>query len=339
MTRLFSAGAESGNNSFWTSGNPALVSATNSSYLLMTGNYSYVGGGTKSFQTPLTEFYYRARYCCAYPQRSCELVAFNNASTKLGSIRADPVSGCIFFSTGSGAVITALGAIWLDMTKPFLLEVYFKLSDSVGRVIVKIDGNVDIDYSGDTKPGTASTIDNFSTSGLMSGGGTIAIDDIAVNDVSNTDGLDNNSWCGDGYIIGRTLYGNGDVSQLTGSDGNSVDNYQLVDEVPVSSSPDDYVGSVTADIYDLYHINALGLTNVAIRRVWLEAIALDTVAAGGLCQLGLKVDGSENWSASFRLLTTNTFLTGPQYQTKPGGTAWSISDISTTGLQVGFKVK
>ena len=49
--------------------------------------------------------------------------------------------------------------------------------------------------------------------------------------------------------------GNGFVNQFVGSDGNSTDNYLLVDEQPPSST--DYVGSATTGQQDLYTLTNL----------------------------------------------------------------------------------
>jgi len=70
--------------------------------------------------------------------------------------------------------------------------------------------------------------------------------------------------------------------------------------------------------------------------VYVEARALDTVAAGGTCQLGIKPSGgSESWSSNISLLTSTTAIKGATHTTKPGGGAWAIADIDA--LQAGFK--
>lgn len=78
------------------------------------------------------------------------------------------------------------------------------------------------------------------------------VDDLAVND---TTGSIQNSWPGEGEIIHLYPNSNGDNSGWTGSDGDSTDNYLLVDEFP----PDDattYVQSNTSGQIDDYNIDA-----------------------------------------------------------------------------------
>ena len=48
----------------------------------------------------------------------------------------------------------------LTIGQTYLIEVYFSLADSGGRSVVKVDHIPWIDYTGDTKPGADTTIDN-----------------------------------------------------------------------------------------------------------------------------------------------------------------------------------
>lgn len=74
----------------------------------------------------------------------------------------------------------------------------------------------------------------------------------AVNHAPNSDvGLDANSyWMGNEYIATIVPIGNGSNSDFTGSDGNSTDNYQLVDEVPADTA--DYVYASASGDTDTY---------------------------------------------------------------------------------------
>lgn len=77
------------------------------------------------------------------------------------------------------------------------------------------------------------------------------VDDLAVNDTS---GSFQNSWPGEEKVIVLRPNGNGDNSAWTGSDGNSTDNYLLVDDVPPNST--DYVQSNTSGQIDDYNLEA-----------------------------------------------------------------------------------
>jgi hypothetical protein len=77
------------------------------------------------------------------------------------------------------------------------------------------------------------------------------VDDLAINDSA---GSFENTWPGEGEVIVLRPNGNGATSNFTGSDGNSTDNYLLVDEVPPDSA--DYVGSGTLNHVDDYELEA-----------------------------------------------------------------------------------
>jgi hypothetical protein len=77
------------------------------------------------------------------------------------------------------------------------------------------------------------------------------VDDLAINDSA---GADENTWCGEGEVIVLRPNGNGDNSQWTGSDGNSTDNYLLVNETPPDTSS--YVQSNTSGQIDDYELEA-----------------------------------------------------------------------------------
>jgi hypothetical protein len=158
-------------------------------------------------------------------------------------------------------------------------------------------------------------------------------DDLAINDTSG--GADD-SWCGDGRIIALTPNANGDLSQLTGSDGNSTDNYLLVDDVP-SNGDTDYVEGSTVDQKDLYNLTACGLTGVIIKRVWAASRSRDTVAAGGLISLVVKTNSTEYAGTDRALATSYAEVLGDIHTVNPNTSgAWSTSDLDA--LQVGPKL-
>lgn len=77
------------------------------------------------------------------------------------------------------------------------------------------------------------------------------VDDCAIND---TTGSFQTGYPGSGKVIVLRPNGNGDNSAWTGSDGNSTDNYLLVDETPPDST--DYVESNTSGQIDDYDFAA-----------------------------------------------------------------------------------
>ena len=89
------------------------------------------------------------------------------------------------------------------------------------------------------------------------------VDFVTWDDVDNGDAF--KSWMGPMQVDILPAAGNGSKSEWLGSDGNQVDNYLLVDEVPAATA--DYVESSTDGQRDLYKIGGLaeGLTPLGVR--------------------------------------------------------------------------
>src|SRR5690606_30464139 len=111
------------------------------------------------------------------------------------------------------------------------IEVYYKF-DNNGQIIVRLNGTEVINYSGDTAvSGTYIKYVDLRNQGSTTNA---SFDDVAIND---TTGSEQNSWPGHGHIRMLLPNGNGSSSEWMGSDGNSTDNYLLVDD-PGSSLVD-----------------------------------------------------------------------------------------------------
>jgi len=251
-----------------------------------------------------------------------------NGATELGSVRVNPTTHFIEIYTSTGTLVDT-GAIALTAGTMYLIEGHVKIDDAAGAIDVKIDGIADASFAGDTKPGAATYADGLWWSGASTQ--TFQLDDLALNDT--TGGVDN-SWCGDGRVILLIPNAAGDVTGLTPSAGN---NFECVDDIPHDTDTT-YVEDSVVDDYDLYNLAASGLVDKTILRVWAESRARDTVAAGGLMQLGLKTVATEYWSSDLTLLTTYDDYRGTVHTANPNTlAAWTIAQLDA--LQVGFKVK
>lgn len=222
----------------------------------------------------------------------------------------------------------ALSATWN------LIECYHKIDATVGRVIVKVEGVVIADFTGNTRNGS-DTIQS-----IYFEGGTVSnvsyFDDMALNDTDNSDGAGDTSWCGDGHFIALTPNGNGDTNQWAGSDGNSTDNYLLVDETPKNDDTD-YVEDATAGHQDMYNVGDWDESgNKVVLRVWAEARGRDTVAVGGQIKVGVKTNGSVYLSDALSLLTTYALAQkGTQYTVNPQtGLPWTNTEMDAVQFVV-----
>ncbi len=334
MTRVFTEGAEFQDLLFWTgkNGSPIISTSVKRSG---TASYRVATGGNEYYYkdiTPITEGYWRIGW--RFDNYSFGDVVFKwyYAANLLGQLKINATSHKMELYVSSTLVNT--GSIELVSQTFYLLEIHIKIANSGGAIEFKIDGVADASFSGDTQPGSDTTISRLQY-GDAGGSNLFYFDDLAMN---NTNGSVDNSWCNDGHVILMIPDSNGDVSQLLGSDGNSTDNYLLVDDVPPNGDTD-FVESSTLNEYDLYNLAASGLTGTTIRRAWAEARAKDTVAEGGLIALVLKTLSTEyDGTTDFSLLTSYTRVVGTDHPTNPNtGSAWTVAQLDA--LQVGPKVR
>lgn len=335
MTRIFTAGAESGDTLFWdilvntisTVTSPARIGGRAFSIF---GNIS-AASVQKNF-TGVTELYLRFAYYFLTTTPPNEF-QWRNSTTVLGSIRYNATSQCLDIYTSTGTLQVS-GTKILNINTWYVIELHVKIHDSTGVIEFKVDGVLQPSFAGDTKPGAATTVDNliFQKTGATST--TIYLDDLALND---TAGGADNSWCGDGHLYALTPNADGDSSQLLGSDGNSVNNYLLVDEIP-SNSDTDYVESATATQKDLYGLTDLPAlpSGSTVSRVLVESRAREIVASGDSIYLGVKQGSTEGWSSAIPVGASYARQTGEFLVNPATGIAWTESEINS--MQAGVKI-
>lgn len=316
MTRIFTDGAETGYYDFWTMQNGNVFQAGRS------GSYCYSVSNNGNYYlqksiSPLAEFYLRFAHLEAGTQAFLYL---RSGTTTLLTISFNAARN-ITASIGGTSTVTIPSSTW------YLFELYYKLDNSAGRVHIKVDGqNSGINFTGDTQPGADTTINNLyfpAFSGLYN-----YIDDLALND---TAGAADNSWCGDGRVV--ALAPNGDVGspQWMGSDGNQVDNYALVDEIPQNDA--DYVRSQTSGNEDLYNLGTFTIDG-AVRRLQILGRAKGASVPASL-DTGFRIN-SVDYLDTISLNSTFSRIEGPEYKLNPNTSqAWTQSDID--GLQVKIK--
>jgi hypothetical protein len=213
---------------------------------------------------------------------------------------------------GSNAV--AYGT-FMNLDTWYHIQLRVKIADAGGVIQVKLDGNVDIDYSGDTKPGAGTTISYFTLCNetYKSNGAGYFFDDLVIRD---------DDWPGEVRFDAALVPTGDSVVAWTPSAGG--DNYALVDEVPPSEA--DYVYSETdgqQDLYTLANWDGAGKTPQFVQQ-WLRALKdpADSQQVKMLAKLGANLDTS----SAFELLTSAEYrwrcLT-----TRPGGGAWTDADV------------
>jgi hypothetical protein len=217
------------------------------------------------------------------------------------------------------------------------LQIRVKIHDTTGTLTVKVNDLTEITLTGlDTRNGGATglldTLYLFCGQITFEGAWTMYHDDLYILDVLGTE---NNDFLGDCKV--ETLYpnGNGNSSQFDGSDGNTTDNYLLVDET-VPNSDTDYVESADAGDKDTYaygNLTTLSGTVFAVQPVPF-AKKNDAGPARSIVSVA-RLSGTETDSAVKTLSTSYAYF--PDIRaTKPGGGQWTIADVNSA--EFGVKV-
>jgi hypothetical protein len=202
--------------------------------------------------------------------------------------------------------------------------------DTTGECIIKVDGVEWINFTGDTRNAGTSTRPDAMSFGVDSGLGPFQDDFLIV----DTTGASNNSWTGEISIVGIRPSGNGANSGLTGSDGNSTDNYLLVDEVALNTS--DYVGSATTGALDTYDMTAVGKTGTVVAVQNLAYAAKSDAGTKSFKHVTRSSGGTLLKSSDVALSTTYLVYSGPIWLQDADSLDWTVSRVNSA--EFGFEV-
>jgi hypothetical protein len=244
-------------------------------------------------------------------------------------------SGFLEIRRGTTAgTLLATGTTSIPINVWAYVEVSATISDTVGEVHVRLNGisTDEVSYTGDTKNGgTASTIDKVQF-GTASGSNNIYFTDIYICD--DTGSAPNNTFLGDVTVRTLAPNGNGNSSQLLGSDGNSTDNYLLVDEKPFSSV--DYAGSGTTGQKDTYALDNLPASATSVYGVQVNANILKSDASASQSRIVIRSGGTD-YGGTTRALSTSAITYTETYNQNPNTSAsWTAANVN--GLEAGMEV-
>jgi hypothetical protein len=224
------------------------------------------------------------------------------------------------YDGGGGTFAPSQGDTITDGTSGATAKVWTDEGDGTSGILVLYDWN-----------GLAFGNNNTITE---SGGLTTAL--VNAPDASYENGFEPNSAAPrEGFVVALSPIGNGTTTQLDGSDGDSIDNYQLVDENPFSDA--DYVLSGVADEYDTYDMDTLPISAVGVNAIKsVMRVSRDGTTVNNF-QSVVRVGGTDYDSASQALPTSfdyrsNVWNTSPNTDTK-----WTTAEINS--MEAGFKVK
>lgn len=250
------------------------------------------------------------------------------ARTALGGleVRRGTLAGTVLASSSAG--ILDISSSW----RYVIFKAY--LHDSAGTVEVWYDGTQVISATGlDTKnAGTKTVFDGFTLETATTG--TQGYCDIVV---MNGAGSVNNDIPTTKDLRVECIFpsGNGTTSQGTGSDGNSTDNYALIDETAPSVS--DYVGITTDDQKDTYtYDNLVSTTGTVLGIVGLPLASKSDAGAKSVAFVARESGGTEADGADFTL-STSWLYAKTIMETDPDAAAWTISSVNAA--EFGFKAR
>lgn len=248
-------------------------------------------------------------------------------------VRRDPSTGkLLVYRGGSTLIATGTTVIREGAGDWYFIEIKAKIDNTTGTVEVRVNGNVDSTFSGDTAQTANNSADRIS---IAAGTGistniTTDYDDLYVAD---TTGTLLNDFIGDCRVLCLMPNGDGATSQLVGSDGNSVNNSLLVDETAPNDDTD-YVESSTVGDKDTYAYGDIAQSG-SLFGVQILTSAKKTDAGVRSIRSIARLSGTEVESADFALGATYTYYREVR-ETKPGGGNWTVADVNNA--EFGVKV-
>lgn len=229
-------------------------------------------------------------YFVSFPLIEDRIIVFNNTgdlTTPIVYLTIDN-SGVLRLYDEDGQIT---GTSTLSTATWYRIETEIDVTAAAGSHVVKSRVASPSQETADTYTEFASATNRSLSAGVMSMsiGANLAseanatgewyFDDHAINDNTTSN---QNSYPDEGEVIVRRPNGNGDNSQWTGSDGNSTDNYLLVDEVTPNDATD-YVESKTSGQIDDYTVEDMPASmdsNDVINVVHVEARFIMSSASG-----------------------------------------------------------
>jgi hypothetical protein len=249
---------------------------------------------------------------------------WHDYSTNLLKVQRGVAGGTVL-----GSAAFSPGSAW------HYLEFKATVHDTAGVIEVRVDGVPVITLTGqDTRNGGTGVFNQLIFGDGNQGGTTPAhmVDDVYLLDDSGS--APTNTFLGDVRVITTFPNGNGNSSQMVGSDGNSTDNYLLVDET-VANDDTDYVESSTVGNKDTYTYSDLIPTSGTIFGIQLLPHVRKTDAGARSMKSIARLSGTEV-DGPAQILSTSYQYFPEIRETKPGGGAWTITDINNA--EFGHKV-
>lgn len=253
-------------------------------------NWNYL---TCSMNEAYSEGYLQFRWKVDYVNYTEKLFAWRYNNTTLGGIKFNASNNRFELFTGDFATLVGTGQNSYSPSLAWVLvELYIKIHDTSGQLILRVNGTQEISFSGNTQPGSETAFNVLRFFPLV--GQFLKIDDFIFND---TTGTVNNSWPGGGRII--HLRPNADTSTEEWSLSSGSDSYALVDEETPSGV--DYLLAESTNLTTMLELQNKPIDCLAVKAVIPFAYAQrgsDNPPTSII--LGIDIDGSQATSSSIQ---------------------------------------
>jgi hypothetical protein len=276
---------------------------------------------------PLSTFYvgFRHQISSMSGVRAFEFRAPDGTTVHFG-VGWDATGHVVIYGPANTVVATSTATFLPNVA--YYFEVKAVIHDTTGSVEVRVDETVVVSFSGDTRNGAATQVQSL---WLRNAGGT-------SNNQVDDFWLDDAAYKGDMAVVTLRPNGNGDSSQFaSNSDGNSIDNYALVNESPTPSMTT-YVGDATSGHTDLYAMDDIPAGYVIDSMYELALIQKsDAGTPPTLLPVSKGQSGTVRTDTAFPALSTTAVLTPAQLRTTdPDGNALTVARVNA--MQVGVKI-
>jgi hypothetical protein len=280
----------------------------------------HTAGETKVLPQSLTEVFIQF----AFYAESLNFTFFGlrKGATALVSIRTD-ASGRLQVCSGWGGTVYCTGVSSIQINTWYVVELHFKLDDVDGLIELRMEGNPEASFAGDTKPGADADFDALRFYGA--GGYYCRFDDIVVFDPS---GEVNNSWPGGLKVVLLKPNADGSVTDWTPTPAG--DHYACVDEAPPAG--DDYLRAESADLLEVLGLEALPVEAQAVKAVQVDFWgSKGSTMEPSRVQLGARIDETDYLSGD-KDLPLGQSLISHHLDENPAGGNWSVSDVNSLQL-------
>lgn len=237
-------------------------------------------------------------------------VGGSSSTTKLRAMRGE-----------FGTIIGTQASLVMPAQAWYYVEMKATLGDA-GSVTVRVNGQTVIDASGvDTKNGGTKTV--FDAVRLNYCNNFTLIDDFYI---CNGAGSAYNDFLGDTRVETLRPNGNGNYSDWIGSDADSTNNYQLVDEATYDAA--DYVLSSATNERDTYTFDDMVHTTGAVKGVMTHGIMSKTDTGARQARLIARTN-SLNFSGPTEDLETTDYGFHKVWEKNPDTTNdWAIAEVN-----------